>query len=167
MYGLIEILYDNKKQKSFKSLYGDSSLKDQMLLRATIAEALKDCPKNIPSNGIDWILCTLASYQKSEEDTFRIFQGVSRHIDHISFGLFTEDIKWKETNQVADECLVGLSFFRRKMEMMHERRAAPSIEYYKKAGELAFHRLGFESISEDFNGWINFIEKELSTTSID
>ena len=166
MHGLIQTLYGKKKQEDFISLYGSSTSSEQMLLRATLAEALKDCPRILPSHGTDWILCTLASYHKSEEDTARVFQAVMRKLDKISFGLLTEEIKWKEMNDVADDCLVGISFFRSWMERMHVRRSAPSVEYYKKAGELAFYRLGFESISEDFEGWIDFIEKELSTTSV-
>lgn len=164
MYGLIQTLYDEKKQGNFISLYGDSSAKEQMMLRSTLAEALKDCPKILPSHGTDWLLCTLASYHKSEEDTVRVFQGVIRKMDGITFGLLTEEIKWKEMNEMADDCLVGLALFRSHMERLHQRRAAPSPTYYKQAGELAFRRLGYDSISSDFVGWTSFLEKELTTS---
>jgi hypothetical protein len=167
MYGLIQTLYDKEKQEQFISLYGDCAPADQMILRATLAESLKDCPRILPSHGTDWILCTLASFQKSPEDTARIFHGVVRKLDRLSFGILNEKIQWKEMNDIADDCLVGLGLFRERMEHMHKFRAAPSPEYYEKAGELAFRRLGFESISENFVGWINFLEKELSETSID
>jgi hypothetical protein len=63
-------------------------------------------------------------------------------------------------NDMADDCLVGLSFFRERIERMHQRTAAPSTEYYMKAGSLAFQRLGFDEISQNFEGWVNFIENE-------
>ena len=165
MYGLIKPLYNEEKQRLLESLYADSDAKTQLLIRSTIAEALKDCPNILESHGSDWILCTLASYHKSEDDTFRVYRAVMNMFDKMSFGLLTEDIKWRELNDVADTCLVGLSFFRKKMEEMSKRHAAPAPDYYRKTGSLAFQRIGFEDIGEDFDGWVNFIEKELTVTS--
>jgi len=163
---LIKCLYDDKTQKSLESLYLNENCKTQFLIRSVIAESLKDCPKIFDANGTDFILCTLASYHKSDEDTARVFQSIIKKLKHISFGLLTEEIKWKEVSDIADTCLVNLSFFRKYMEELCNRRAAPPISYYKEAGSLAFQRLGYENISEDFDGWINFIENELSIISI-
>jgi hypothetical protein len=162
MYGLIQCLYTENNQKAFKKLYLDSEPQEQMLLRSTIAEALKDCPKLLPSHGSDFILCTLASYHKSEDDTMRVYAGIMRHLENFSIGLLTDDIKYKEINQVADCCLIGLSFFRKYLEIKHQRKAFPSPDYYSRAGATAFSRLGFENISSDFNGWISFITKEMT-----
>ena len=163
MYGLINCLYkDNeKKQKALETLYLDSDSKTQFLIRSTIAEALKDCPRILEDNGTDFVLCTLASYHKSENDTMRIFQSIMRCFDGINFGLLTEEIKWKDLNLIADETLVGISFFRKRMEELNKRRAAPSVNYYEQAGALAFSRLGYETIGNEFNGWTEFINKEL------
>ena len=166
MYGLINILYDEPKQRAFELLYMDSDDQDRLLLRATIAEALKDCPKLISSHGSDFVLCTLSQYNKNEEETMRIFQGIMRCLNKISFGLLTNEIEWKDMNSIADESLVGISFFRRHIERMNRRRAAPSVEYYSRAGALAFHRLGYDTIGENFLGWTSFIEKEMAITSI-
>lgn len=165
MYGLISVLYDEPKQKAFERLYLDSDVKDQLLLRSTVAEALKDCPRLLLSHGNDWILCTLASYHKPEEDTARVFQSLIRKLNAIKFGLLNSTktgVEWKETNDVADDCLVGISFFQKRLEMMHKRKAAPSVDYYMKAGSLAFQRLGFDGIGEDFEGWVKFIQKEMT-----
>src|SRR4051812_41514934 len=115
MYGLISCLYTPSNQHAFEKLYVESETKDQMLLRSTIAEALKDCPKILPSHGSDWILCTLASHKKSEDDTMRIYAAIMRNLEKFHFGLLTDDIKWKEMNDIADSCLVGLSFFRKNI----------------------------------------------------
>ena|ERR1035437_3588562 len=162
MYGLISCLYNKKNQEAFKKLYLDSELRDQMLLRSTIAEALKDCPRILESHGADWILCSLASYHKSEDDTMRIYAGIMRHLESFSIGLLTDDIKWKETNEIADCCLVGISFFRKYLETKHKQKALPSPDYYSKAGAMAFSHLGFEDIGSDFNGWTSFITKEMT-----
>lgn len=166
MYGLINAVYDERKQKAFESLYLDSSSRDQFLMRAGLAETLKDCPKFISSHGTDWILCSLASYHKSEDETMRVFQGVMRKMDGISFGLLTDDIRYREMNELADSCLICISFFRKRVEMMHQRSAAPSVDYYMKVGSVAFQRLGWDGIADNFNGWVEFIEDQFVATSI-
>ena len=162
MYGIIECLYTLDNQRAFEKLYVESEPKEQMLLRSTIAEALKDCPKILPSHGCDWILCTLASYKQSEDDTMRIYAAIMNNLETFSVGLLTDDIKWKEMNDVADSCLIGLSFFRKHLELKHQRRAAPHPNYYSQAGSIAFKRLGWNKIGEDFVGWTDFITKEMS-----
>lgn len=162
MYGIIQILYSSENQQAFEKLYIESEPKEQMLLRSTLAEALKDCPKFLPSHGSDWILCTLASYNKSPDDTMRVYQGIMKNLDKFSFGILTDDIKWKEMNEIADSCLIGLSFFRKYIELKHRRKALPSPEYYSQAGAVAFSRLGFEDIGENFIGWTDFISKEMT-----
>ena len=162
MYGLIQTLYTPENQIAFERLYNDSESKEQMLLRSTIAEALKDCPKILPSHGSDWILCTLASYKKSEDDTMRVYSGIMRNLEKFHFGVLTEDIKWKEINEIADSCLVGLSFFRKYVETKHRLRALPSPNYYADVGSAAFNRIGYDDIANNFSGWVRFIEKEMT-----
>ncbi len=164
MYGLIKALYNEKKQREFVSLYTEAEIRDQMLMRATLAEALKDCPRILESHGSDWIFCTLSAFNKSPDDTARIFQGIMRHLDTFTVGILNDRIQYKETNEIADSCLVGLSFFRKYLEAKHKRKAFPSPDYYRKVGSLAFQRLGYETIGEEFNSWIVFIEKEMTDT---
>jgi len=160
MYGLIQTVYDESKQTAFKNLYMDADSKDQFLLRATLAQALKDSPKVIPSHGTDWILCTLAQHERQEEETVRVFQGIVKCLRSFSVGMLTDDIKWREMNDVADYCLVGIGFFREYMENLHRRRGAPSVTYYSKMGALAYQRVGFDELGEHFDEWTQFIEKE-------
>lgn len=164
MYGLLNILYSEKNQIAFKKLYENSDSKDQMLLRSTIVEALKDCPKILTSHGSDWVLSTLTSYKKSEDDTMRVYAAIMRNLEKFHFGLLADDdeIKWKEINDVADSCLVGLSFFRKNIELKHQVKASPSVDYYTQAGVIAFKRLGFDEIGKDFIGWTDFISKEMT-----
>lgn len=162
MYGIINCLYSPENQHAFEKLYIDSDLKDQMLLRSTIIEAFKDCPKILPSHGSDWILGTLASFKQPEDDTMRVYSGIMKHLESFHFGLLTSDIKYKGMNDVADCCLVGLSFFKKYIETKHQRKALPSPEYYSKAGSVAFQRLGFDDVGKNFDGWINFIQKEMT-----
>jgi hypothetical protein len=85
-----------------------------------------------------------------------------RHLKNFSIGLLTDDIKWKEINEIADCCLVGVSFFRKNLESKYQHKASPSPDYYSNAGAMAFSRLGFEDISSDFKGWTSFISKEMT-----
>ena len=163
MYGLIKCLYDEEKQKALESLYSDSDSTTQLLIRSTIAEALKDCPQIFDTNGADWVLCTLSSFHKSQDDTMRVYQALMSNLNKFSIGLLDDKIEWRELNDIADSCLVGLSFFRKHMEAKHKRRALPSPDYYREAGSVAFHRLGFDDISAEFNDWVSFIEKEMTS----
>ena len=160
MYGLLNCLYDENKQKALESLYSDSDSTTQLLIRSTIAEALKDCPRILESHGSDWILCTLASHHSSENDTMRVYQSIMNKFDSFSIGLLTDEIKWREMNDIADECLIGVGFFRKYLEERHKRKASPSVEYYSQAGAVAFDRLGFETIAKGFSNWTSFIENE-------
>lgn len=162
MYGLLKALYCERQQRAFESLYTASEARDQMLLRATLAEALKDCPRILESHGSDWMLCTLASFNRSPDDTLRVFQAIMRHLDHFSVGLLDDKIQWREMNEVADSCLVGLSFFYEHLHRNYKRRAAPSPDYYKQVGVIAFQRIGYDTISDEFDGWISFIKKEMT-----
>jgi hypothetical protein len=165
MYGLLETIYDKKQINQIESLYENSNLGDQFLIRASIAQALKDKGSAVfRDNGSDWILCTLATHNKSPEDTLRVFQSIIRSMDKFSFGILTEDIQYKYPYQIADTCLIGLGFFRNQMERLHQRRAAPSPNYYSEAGRLAFLRTGYESIGDDFSAWTAFIENEFAWT---
>ena len=166
MYGLLEPIYDDDKQKAFEELYSSSDIKTQLLLRSTLAQALQDCPKLISSHGNDWVLCTLAQHEQNEEETIRVFQAIIKCMNKFSYGLLTEDIKWREMNEVADSCLVGIGFFRSYMERQHHRRAAPSVEYYSQMGALAYHRLGYEDLGNHFNKWTDFIETEFHILDI-
>lgn len=166
MYGLIRCLYNEKEQKALESLYSDSDSATQLLIRSTIAEALKDCPKILESHGSDWILCTLSSFHKSSDDTMRVYQSIMSNLGHFSIGLLDDGIKWKNLDRISNECLIGVGFFRKYLEERCKRKASPSVEYYSQAGAIAFDRLGFDTIANDFLGWTSFIEKELSVTSI-
>ena len=162
MYGLIQAAYSEDKQAAFEKLYSDSDVKDQFLLRASLAQSLKDCPKLVSSHGTDWILCTLTQHAREEEETVRVFQGIMKCLNNFSYGMLTEEIKFRETNSVADTCLVGIGFFRDHMNRRHKMKAAPSVEYYSKMGALAYHRLGFDELGDHFNEWTEFIEKEFT-----
>lgn len=162
MYGLIRCLYDESNQKALESLYSDSDSTTQLLIRSTIAEALKDCPKILESHGSDWVLCTLASFHKPEEDTMRVYQAIMSQMDRFEIGLLDDKIRLREMNEIADSCLVGLSFFRKHLETKHQRKALPSPDYYKKAGSTAFYRLGFDDIGAEFDSWVVFIQKEMT-----
>lgn len=162
MYGLIQTVFDKRKQKSFVDLYSVSTCKEQMLLRQSLAQALKDCPSIIPSHGTDWILCTLAQFDKSPDDTFRVLNAMVRCMDGWTHGMITDKIQMKPIVEIADTCIVGVGIFREYFEFMHKRRAAPSVDYYTKLGALAFHRTGFDDIADDFLGWTEFLEREFT-----
>ena len=163
MYGLIQTVYNQRKQQLFEDLYSDADVPDQFLLRRTLAQALKDCPAVIPSHGTDWVLCMLTQYEKSEEDTVRVFQAVMKYVGKpLAVGMVNEKIKMRSASDIADSCMVGIGLFREYLERMHQHRAAPSVDYYTQLGSVTFHKLGFDDIADNFCGWTEFLEKELT-----
>ena len=157
MYNLLESMYSSEKITQIELLYANSDVDDQFLIRASIANALKDHPPTVlKNNGTDWILCTLALHNKSPEDTVRVLQSIYRFLYFFDFGMVdmtNKDMKFKDPLVVADTCLVGIGFFRERMERLHKRNAAPSVNYYAEAGKLAFIKTGYESVGEDFCEW--------------
>ena len=167
MYGLIQAVYDDAKQKAFEDLYATADVREQFLLRSTLAQALQDCPKLIGSHGTDWILCTLTQHEREAEETIRVFRAIMNCLHKFSYGMLTEDIKFREINEVADTCLVGVGFFRPHMEIRHKLKAAPSVDYYTKMGSLAYRRLGYDELGEHFEEWTEFIEREFRLAEIE
>ena len=164
VYGLLKTCYTEDKQQAFEKLYSDADdVKDQFLLRRTLAQSLKDCPSFIPSHGTDWILCTLTQHERESEETIRVFHGIMKHMNEFSYGMLTENMKWRAMCDVADCCLIGVGFFREHMERRHRMKAAPSVDYYSKMGALAYQRTGYEDLGEHFDDWTSFIEKEFMT----
>ena len=157
-------MYSSEKITQIERLYANSDVSDQFLIRASIANALKDhSPSVLKNNGTDWILCTLTLHKKPPEDTMRVLQSILRFLYFFDFGMVditTNDIKFKDPPIIADTCLIGIGFFRKRMERMYKRNAAPSIDYYTEAGRLAFIGTGYESVGKDFCEWTSFIEKE-------
>jgi hypothetical protein len=162
VYGLIQTAFDRNKQKSFINFYAEATSKEQMLLRQSLAQALKDCPEVIPSHGTDWMLCTLAQYEKSQDDTTRVLNALVRCLRGWTHGMLTEKIQMKPIVEIADTCIVGVGMFRDYFDYMHHRRSAPSVDYYTKLGVFAFHKTGFDDIADDFCGWTEFLEKEFT-----
>lgn len=162
MYGLIQVAYDEENQEKFKELYQSADSEDQMLLRSALAHTLKDRVDIIPSHGVDWFLCTLAQYSRESEDVIRVLQSIINNLRKFHFGILDENIEFKPVEEIADTCIVGVGFFREKMERLHDRHGAPSVDYYSQAGALAFVKTGYERIGNDFRGWTEFIEKELT-----
>ena len=160
MYGLIKTVYNAPQQEAFEKLYIDGDVKDQFLLRSTLAQALQDCPNLSPSHGTDWILCALSQHNREENETVRVFHGIMKHLHNFSYGMITDDIQWKNMCDVADSCLIGIGFFREHMEKRHRLKAAPSVNYYSQMGSLAYQRSGYEELGEHFNEWTEFIEEQ-------
>lgn len=159
MNELLKILYSEDKVLITKKLYEESDdNKERLLIRSVIASALKDKADIISDNGSDWILCTLCQFGKNEEDTMRVFQSIMRYINKdIDIGLLDKNVKrYKLMSELADSCLVGIGLFSEHV------KKKVSIDYYSKVGSLAFRRLQFDNIANEFNEWTNFLNKELT-----
>jgi hypothetical protein len=157
MKALLEILYNSGKAEATQRLYKSSDDSERLLIRSVVAQALKDRADIISGNGADWILCTLCQFERDGENTIRVLRALMRYIGNdIDVGLLNKQIEYKGMDEVADSCLVGVSIFREYIK----RRSL--IEYYSRVGMLAFDRLGYSNIANEFDGWVEFLRKELT-----
>src|SRR4051812_999026 len=57
---------------------------------------------------------------------------------------------------LARKVMIALSFFRAAMERRHARRAAPEIDFYRRASQAALCRSGYEQLAHNHSRWEDF-----------
>lgn len=164
MKELINLAFKSSKRDLVKDLFfNNSSGEDRLLIRCQVARILEDNPTIIQSSGKEWILCVLSKFEKNENDTLRVFSSLCNCLrGEFNHHVLDENIKFKEVSTIADNCLVGLSFFKKRIISKHQTKSSPSVSYYRNLGIQSFCACGFERISQDFDDWVEFIETELS-----
>lgn|SRR5574343_42723 len=170
MHGLLEALYDADTREQVISLYENSNSEDRLTIRATVSQALQDTPRILTHNGADWLLCTLCRYDKSVNETMRVYQTLARYVTDadIMVGMLETihsenqiELRIPEHNELADACLMMVSLFPEHLERKQRRYGAPSVKWYSQVGALAFSRAGHADVAQHFDGWSSFINQEI------
>lgn len=114
-------------------------------------------------NSEDWFLSKLYESKQPEQDVLRILKTLQKYVHTyreifyaIEF-LADKPIRVKPLNDLADDCFICVSLFPEHIEMLHVRRAAPTVGWYEDLGSSAFARLGYYGICEKFFFWEKFI----------
>lgn len=172
MEALLRCLYSEEKAQTIKKLYLDetTTIGQQLLIRGEVARDADSKEFILPEHGTDLILCILAKAHKSEHETLRIFQTMTRFVNgmgwsfeglvHIEQRGGVQICRTKTFRDLADECLFAVALLREYLDRHCKRTGAPSADYYSKLGKLAFATTGFEDISSNWGFWTNYLEVE-------
>lgn len=113
----------------------------------------------------DWLLNLLYDANKTDVETYRVFRVYSRYIsDNRDFIGITEQvtdncIRYKPVSDVADDCLFSVTFFTECIKHKQNRYGAPGVSYYSSTGKRAFSLIGYPSISNNWDFWINYVSR--------
>ena len=112
----------------------------------------------------EWILETLYDADKTDVETFRVFQTLRRYIyDTRDFTGVIEIIKqphllrFKPVTDVADDCLFSVSLFHTLIRKRKKTHGAPGVRFYSNAGINAFNQSGYRCVSNNWNFWIDYV----------
>lgn len=168
MQGLLTKLFEPTKAESIKDLYESGTSREQQLIRATIANTAEDSGAIFDSNGTDWVLCVLCKADKPLHSTSRVFEAVAKQLINQSWvfegliEILNNKCHIRDFKNVADDCLLGVSLFRKSLESKAHRYGAPNPEYYSNLGRFAFNTTGYEDIAQDWEFWTDFLQNEFT-----
>lgn len=105
----------------------------------------------------DQIFCLLSNASfASEQECIEVSRSI------IST-MFVPDILPYVTShygrQLADRCLVSLSWFQNAIQKRSRFHGAPSIDFYRTVGKTAFKNDGHEDICAHFEKWEGFLSE--------
>ena len=112
-----------------------------------------------------WILETLYNANRTDVETFRMFQTMRRYIyDNRDFFGVIDIIKpgvirFKPANDVADDCFFSVSLFHRAIRFRKEKFGSPGVRFYSKAGKNAFSQIGYPCISNNWEFWVDYVRE--------
>jgi len=88
----------------------------------------------------DYFLSQLYLASKPDDETMRILKTLNRYVKHCNRDMFysieilnERTIRFKPLNDIADDCLLTISLFRKHIEELRRRRAAPSLHWYRNS----------------------------------
>jgi len=115
----------------------------------------------------NWLLHTLYKANKTDVETFRIYQCLTRYItDNRDFIGVVEEVvptvlRYKPQNDVADDCFFGVTFFPGLIRARKHKRGAPGVRYYEQAGKNAYSNIGYAMISKNWSFWVSYINNHV------
>lgn len=105
---------------------------------------------------------------KSENETMRILKTLNRYAKFCARDMFhsidiinEKTIRFKPVNDLADDCLLTVSLFKKHVEELYRHRAAPSINWYIQVGASSFEKLGYYDIAGNYEFWYYFIREHI------
>jgi len=116
-------------------------------------------------NSEQWILETLYRANRTDVETYRLYQTLRRYIyDVRDFNGIIEQIspmcmRFKPNTDIADDCFFSVSVFPGNIRRRSKRRGAPGLRYYSNMGRNAFESTGYPVIAKNWKFWVNYVQE--------
>jgi len=116
----------------------------------------------------DFFLAQLYMANRPENETLRILKTLTRYAKCCDRDIFysieiinKKTIRLKPLNDLADDCLLTVSLFKKHINKLHNRKASPPFSWYIQIGTGSFERLGYYDIARNYEFWVMFIREHI------
>ena len=115
----------------------------------------------------DWLLNTLYNANKTDIETYRVYQCLTRYItDNREFIGVAEEVipnvlRYKPLNDLADDCFFSVTFFPEYIRARKRRRGAPGVRFYEQTGKNAYDSIGYSMIAKNWSFWVSYINNNV------
>ena len=157
---LISTLVPPKQQAQAQLLLDDPGSRN--LIRQQLSQLAEDNAGLIPQTSFSWILCKLSTFGAEETDTFRIYQAFLSQLNQLGqlCRIFSGDgelCQYDPPATVASRITIGLGLFYEQAARRHQRRAAPSPQFYQQTAVSCFTVTGYKTIATELPEWLEFL----------
>ena len=157
---LISTLVPPKQQASAQRLLDDPGSRN--LIRQQLSQMAEDNAGLLPQTSFSWILCKLSTFGAEETDTFRIYQAFLSQLNQLGqlcriLSGDGEQCKYDPPATVANRITIGLGLFYEQVARRHQRRAAPSPQFYQQMAVSCFAVTGYKTIATQLPEWLEFL----------
>jgi hypothetical protein len=157
---LISTLVPPKQQAYAQRLLDDPGSRN--LIRQQLSQLAEDNAGLVPQKSFSWILCKLSTFGAEEADTLRIYQAFLSQLNQL--GQFCrilsgdgEQCRYDPPATVANRITIGLGLFYEEAARRHQRRAAPSPQFYQQTAVNCFAVTGYKTIATQLPEWLEFL----------
>jgi len=162
MNELIATLVPPKQQAHAQRLLDDPGSRN--LIRQQLSRMAEDNAGLLPQKSLDWILCKLATFGAGETDTFRIYRAFITQLNQLGqmCRMLSGDGQHCQPDApaaVADRITIGLGLFYEEAARRHQRRAAPSPQFYQRMAISCFAATGYQTIAAQLPQWLKFLQE--------
>ena len=158
---LITTLVPPRQQAHAQVLLADPGSRN--LIRQQLSQLAEDNAGLVPQKSFSWILCKLSTFGAEETDTFRIYQAFLSQLNQLGqmcrlLSSEGELCKHDSPAVVANRITIGLGLFYEQAAHRHQRRAAPSPQFYQQTAVNCFAVTGYKTIATQLPKWLEFLQ---------
>ena len=161
MEELISTLVPPKQQAHAQRLLDDPG--SRKLIRQQLSQMAEDNAGLVPQKSFSWILCKLSTFGAEETDTLRIYEAFLSQLNQL--GQFCrilsgngDQCRYDPPATIANRITIGLGLFYEEAARRHQRRAAPSPQFYQQTAITRFAVTGYKTIAIQLPEWLEFLQ---------